>query len=100
MDDRQDVGGKLVGLSHSGRPRSGLRDLNIRSIAKPDATALSRRQGGPGPVRDHLPFVLRYRTAGARRLRKYSVFMAVLLVLTGSFGALLTLHWHVEPPKK
>ena len=39
-------------------------------------------------------------SARARRLRKYSVVMTVLLILTGSFGALLTLHWYVEPPKE
>ena len=36
----------------------------------------------------------------AKRLRKYSITMAIVLALTGSFAALLTLHWYVGPPKR
>jgi hypothetical protein len=39
-------------------------------------------------------------TASAKRFRKYAKFMAVVLLLAGSFGALLTLHWYVPPPDK
>jgi hypothetical protein len=33
-------------------------------------------------------------TGSAKRFRKYARFMALVLLLTGSFGALLTLHWY------
>jgi hypothetical protein len=39
-------------------------------------------------------------TGNAKHFRKYAKFMAVVLFLTGSFGALLTLHWYVPPPEK
>jgi hypothetical protein len=39
-------------------------------------------------------------TGRAKRMRKYSVLMTVVLALTGSFAALLTLHWYALPPKK
>jgi hypothetical protein len=39
-------------------------------------------------------------TGRAERLRKYSIWMTVLMVLAGSFAGLLTLHWYQPPPKK
>jgi hypothetical protein len=39
-------------------------------------------------------------TARAKRTKKYSVIMGILLLLTGSFGALFTLHIDVSPPKR
>jgi hypothetical protein len=38
-------------------------------------------------------------TGRAKSLRKYPKFMAVILLVTGSFGALLTLHWYSAPGK-
>lgn len=39
-------------------------------------------------------------TSRAKRLRKYSIWMAVVLALTGSFAGLLTMHWYVAPPER
>jgi hypothetical protein len=39
-------------------------------------------------------------TGHAKRTRKYSIAMLLLLLLMGSFAALLTLHWEVKPQKK
>ena len=39
-------------------------------------------------------------TGRAKRTRKYSILMTVVLPLTGSFAATLTLHWDVLPKKK
>jgi hypothetical protein len=42
-------------------------------------------------------------SGNAKRFRKYSITMAILLAIAGTFGALmmlLTLHWYVSPPKK
>jgi hypothetical protein len=39
-------------------------------------------------------------TGRAKRLRKYTVWMTVIMVVTGSFAGLLTLHWYALPPKK
>jgi hypothetical protein len=39
-------------------------------------------------------------TSRAKRFRKYARFMAFVLLLTGSIGALLTLHWYVAPPEE
>jgi hypothetical protein len=65
--DRQDVVRKLVALSYSGRLGASLRDSKIRSIAKLHTTTLRRSQGGPRPLRDHLPFVLSNRTQNVDR---------------------------------
>jgi hypothetical protein len=39
-------------------------------------------------------------TGDAKRLRQYSKLMVLILLLTGSFGALLTMHWPVLPPTR
>jgi hypothetical protein len=39
-------------------------------------------------------------TANAKRFRKSSIGFAIIFTLSGAFGALLTMHWHVAPPKK
>jgi hypothetical protein len=44
--------------------------------------------------------VLVIQTGSAKRLRKYSKFMAIVLIVTGSLGALLTLHWYSPPPER
>jgi hypothetical protein len=36
-------------------------------------------------------------TGRATSLRKYAKFMVVVLLVTGSLGALLTLHWYSAP---
>ena len=38
-------------------------------------------------------------TSRANRTRKYSILMLFALVLMGSIGAILTLHWDVQPKK-
>jgi hypothetical protein len=44
--------------------------------------------------------MLMIQTGRGRRLRKYFILTAFLLLVTGSLGALLTLHWYAPPPKK
>jgi hypothetical protein len=44
--------------------------------------------------------MLLIQSGSARRFRKYSIAMLVIFLLLGSFAALLTLHWYVEPQKK
>jgi len=39
-------------------------------------------------------------SSSAKRFRKYSIAFAIIFALSGSFAALLTLHWYVAPPKK
>jgi hypothetical protein len=39
-------------------------------------------------------------TSRARRTRKYSILMTIILLLCGAFGAVLTLHWDVRPRKE
>jgi hypothetical protein len=42
-------------------------------------------------------------SGSAKRFEKYSITMSVLLMISGTLGALmmlLTLHWYVAPPKK
>jgi hypothetical protein len=39
-------------------------------------------------------------TGQGRKLRKYFLLTAFILLVTGSLGALLTLHWYAPPPKK
>jgi len=34
------------------------------------------------------------------RTRKYSILMIFMLLIMGSFAAILTLHWDVKPQKK
>ena len=36
----------------------------------------------------------------ARRTRKYSILMIFVLLITGTFAGILTLHWDVLPKKK
>jgi hypothetical protein len=39
-------------------------------------------------------------TGRGGKLRKYFLLTAFILLVTGSIGPLLTLHWYVPPPKK
>jgi hypothetical protein len=39
-------------------------------------------------------------TRRAKRLSKYVLSMAIVALLMGSIGALLTLHWYSPPPPK
>jgi hypothetical protein len=36
-------------------------------------------------------------TSRAKQFRKYQVLMLALLLITGSFGVLLTMHWFTAP---
>ncbi len=39
-------------------------------------------------------------TSRAKRTRKYSVLMIVVLLMIGSIAAIFTLHWDVLPKKR
>jgi hypothetical protein len=39
-------------------------------------------------------------TGAAKRFRKTSIGFAIVFALSSAFGALLTMHWYVAPPKK
>jgi hypothetical protein len=38
-------------------------------------------------------------TTSARPARKIAIFMAVVFAITGSFGALFTMHFYVKPSR-
>ena len=54
----------------------------------------------PGMWMGAMYCMLVIQTSRAKRLNKYAKFMAIVVLLTGSFGALLTLHWYTPPPEK
>jgi hypothetical protein len=39
-------------------------------------------------------------TGQAKQLRKYTILVVLGMILTGAFGAVLTMHWYVRPSKK
>ncbi|SIN88021.1 hypothetical protein SAMN05443247_00417 [Bradyrhizobium erythrophlei] len=44
--------------------------------------------------------MLLIQTTQAKRLRKFVIFTALLMIIVSGWGVVLTMHWHVLPPKK
>jgi hypothetical protein len=43
--------------------------------------------------------MLLIQTRRAKRLRKFVIFTALLMIVMGGWGVVLTMHWHVKPRK-
>jgi hypothetical protein len=44
--------------------------------------------------------MLLIQTGQAKRLRKFVIFTALIMTVVSGWGVVLTMHWHVTPPKQ